>query len=113
MCELPSSPSAHGRPPQAQQLKSTQMKGFLSLVQPPIETPTLPPSEAANTRSGSISASAPNIVSTMRNPVRPRAAQLAGRTAFAIVPAGAVTSIARKTPSLLGIAADSTDLMAQ
>src|SRR5690349_16542354 len=110
MCELPSSPSAQGRPPQAAQLKSTQMNGFLSLVQPPIETPTLPPSEAAKTLSGSIRASAPNMASTMRNPVSPRAAQEAGSTQFAMVPDGAVTSIARKTPSLLGIAAEMTDL---
>ena len=37
-------------------------------------TPVLPPSEAAITLSGSICASAPNTVSTMRNPVSPRAA---------------------------------------
>src|SRR5262249_33867729 len=53
-------------------------------------TPVLPPSEAAITRSGSIWARAPNTVSTMRNPVSPRAAQAAGGTALAIVPGGAV-----------------------
>src|SRR6516225_6411431 len=79
------------------------MKGRRSASQPPIEIPVLPPSEPANTLSGSIWASAPNMQSTMRNPVRPRAAQAAGNTAFAIVPGGAVTSIARNTPSLFGI----------
>ena len=72
----------------------------------------LPPSEAAHTRSGSIIASAPNAQSTMRNPVSPRAAQAAGSTPFAIVPAGAVTSMTRKTPSLFGIPCGSTDRIA-
>ena len=58
-------------------------------------TPVLPPSEAAITRSGSIWASAPKTVSTMRKPVSPRAAQAAGGTALAIVPGGAMTSMAR------------------
>src|ERR1051325_2507602 len=54
-------------------------------------------------RSGSILASAPNMQSTMRKPVRPRAAQAAGKTPCATVPAGAVTLIARETPSLGGM----------
>ncbi len=66
------------------------MKGRRSASQPPIEIPVLPPSEPANTWSGSIWASAPNMQSTMRKPVRPRAAQAAGSTALAIVPGGAI-----------------------
>ena len=34
-------------------------------------------------------------VSIMRNPVRPRAAEAAGSTPFAMVPGGAMTSIGR------------------
>ena len=45
----------------------------------------------------------------MRKPVRPRAAQAAGSTALAIVPGGAITSTARKKPSLLGMSACNTD----
>ena len=47
-----------------------------------MEMPVLPPSEAAKTRSGNIFASAPNMQSTIRKPVSPRAAQalvLAGK----------------------------------
>ncbi len=71
----------------------------------------LPPSDAANTLSGSNWASAPKMQSVMRKPVRPRAAQAAGSTPFAIVPGGAITSMARNTPSLFGMLTDSTDLM--
>src|SRR5438067_8658517 len=74
--------------------------------------PVLPPSEAANTRSGYSMASAPKQQSTMRKPVRPRAAQAAGGSAFAIVPGGAITSIARNTPSLFGMLIESTDFTA-
>ena len=77
-----------------------------------MEIPVLPPSEAANTRSGSIMASAPKQQSTMRKPVRPRAAQAAGSTALAIVPGGAITSIARNTPSLFGMLAGRTERIA-
>ncbi len=73
----------------------------------------LPPSEPANTLSGSIRESAPNMQSTMGKPVRPRAAQAAGKTALAMVPAGAVTSIARKTPSLFGMLTGNTERIAQ
>ena len=73
--------------------------------------PVLPPSDAAKTRSGSIRASAPKQQSTIRKPVRPRAAQAAGGTALAIVPGGAMTSIARKNPSLFGIPAGRTERM--
>ena len=55
----------------------------------------LPPSEAAITRSGSIWASAPKQQSSMRKPVSPRAAQAAGGTELAMVPGGAITSMAR------------------
>ncbi len=48
----------------------------------------------------------------MRKPVSPRAAQAAGSTPLAIVPAGAITSMARNTPSLLGMFSDSTDFTA-
>ena len=48
----------------------------------------------------------------MRNPVSPRAAHAAGSTPFAIVPAGAVTSMTRNTPSLFGIPCGSTDRIA-
>ena len=89
------------------------MNGRRSALQPPIEIPVLPPSEQANTLSGSICASAPNMQSTMRKPVRPRAAQAAGNTALAIVPGGAVTSIARNTPSLFGILAGKIERIAQ
>ena len=41
--------------------------------------------------------------SRMRNAVTPRAAQAAGKTILGIVPGGAVSSIARKSPSLHGI----------
>src|ERR1700724_912533 len=78
------------------------MKGRRSASQPPIETPVLPPSELAKTLSGSICDSAPNMQSTMRKPVRPRAAQAAGSTPLAMVPGGAVTSMARKTPLVVG-----------
>ncbi len=74
--------------------------------------PVLPPSLAAKTLSGTSIASAPKQQSTMRNPVRPRAAQAAGSTALAIVPGGAITSIARNTPSLLGMLTESTDFTA-
>src|SRR5438270_49323 len=47
--------------------------------------------------------------SVMRNPVRPRAAQAAGRTPLPIVPGGQITSIARNTPSLFGMPGASTD----
>ena len=60
-----------------------------------MEMPVLPPSEAANTRSGSITANAPKQQSTMRKPVRPRAAVAAGSTQLAMVPGGAITWIAR------------------
>ena len=73
--------------------------------------PVLPPSPAAFTRSGSIMASAPNMQSTMRKPVRPRAAQAAGRMPLPIVPGGQITSMARNTPSLLGMPAGSTERM--
>src|SRR5262249_61057690 len=75
--------------------------------------PVLPPSPAAFTRLGSIIASAPNMQSTMRKPVNPRAAQAAGSTALPIVPGGQITSIARNTPSLLGMACGNTDRIAQ
>ena len=39
----------------------------------------------------------------MRKPVSPRAAHAAGSTELAMVPGGAVTSMARNTPSLLGM----------
>src|SRR5262245_22910132 len=78
-----------------------------------MEMPVLPPSEAANTRSGTICAKAPKQQSTIRKPVRPRAAQAAGSTALAMVAGGAMTSMARKTPSLLGIPAGRIDRMAQ
>ena len=55
------------------------------------------------TLSGSICASAPNMQSIMRKPVSPRAAQAAGSTPLAIVPGGAITSIARNKPSLFGM----------
>ena len=74
--------------------------------------PVLPPSEAANTRSGSIIARQPKAQSTMRKPVRPRAAQAAGSTPLAIVPGGAITSIARNTPSLFGMFGGSTERIA-
>ena len=77
-----------------------------------METPVLPPSDAAHTRSGSIMASAPNAQSPMRNPVSPRAAHAPGRTMLVMVPSGAVTSITRNTPSLQGISAGSTDRIA-
>jgi hypothetical protein len=57
--------------------------------------PVLPPSDAAIERCGSIRASAPKQVSIIRKPVRPRAADAAGSTPLAIVPGGAITSIAR------------------
>ena len=68
-----------------------------------MDTPVLPPSEQANTLSGAHCASAPKAQSTMRKPVSPRAAQAAGSTALAMVPGGAVTSMARNTPSLFGM----------
>ena len=74
--------------------------------------PVLPPSEAANTFSGSIIASAPKAQSTMRNPVSPRAAHAAGSTALVMVPGGAATVMARNTPSLLGMPAGSTERIA-
>src|ERR671935_1269087 len=74
-----------------------------------METPVLPPSPAAFTLSGSIIASAPNMQSTMRNPVSPRAAQAAGSTPLPTVPGGQITSIARNTPSLLGMPGGSTE----
>ena len=89
------------------------MNGVRSRCQPPIDTPVLPPSEAANTWSGSIFASAPNMQSTMRNPVRPRAAQAPGSTMLAIVPSGAVTEIARNTPSLVGMFCGRIERIAQ
>ena len=60
-----------------------------------MDTPVLPPSDAAIDRSGSIWASAPKHVSSMRKPVSPRAADAAGRTPLAMVPGGAITSMAR------------------
>ena len=74
--------------------------------------PVLPPSLAANTRSGYRRASAPKQQSVARKPVRPRAAQAAGGSAFMIVPAGAITRIGRNTPSLFCMLIDSTDLAA-
>jgi hypothetical protein len=74
--------------------------------------PVLPPSDAAMTRSGSIMARAPKAQSSMRKPVSPRAAQAAGSTACAIVPDGAITSIARNTPSLVGMSGEITDFTA-
>src|ERR1700756_1580012 len=71
--------------------------------------PVLPPSDDANTLSGSICASAPKQQSTMRKPVRPRAAQAAGGTALAIVPGGAITSTQRKKPSLFGMPGGRTE----
>ena len=47
--------------------------------------------------------------STMRKPVRPRAAQAAGSTPLAMVPGGQITSIARNTPSLFGMPGGSTE----
>src|SRR6266849_11164828 len=76
-----------------------------------MEIPVLPPSDAAHTRSGSISASAPKQQSTMRKPVSPRAAVAAGSTQLAMVPGGAITLTARWKPSLFGIPGGSTDLM--
>src|SRR2546422_2527186 len=76
-----------------------------------MEMPVFPPSEAAKTRSGSIIARAPKTQSTMRKPVRPRAAVAAGSTQLAIVPGGAMTCTARWKPSLFGISAGRTDLM--
>src|SRR5215510_12963364 len=73
--------------------------------------PVFPPSEAAKTRSGSIIASAPKTQSTIRKPVRPRAAVAAGSTQLAIVPGGATTCTARWKPSLFGISAGRIDLM--
>src|SRR5260370_17709807 len=89
------------------------MKGRRAASQPPIETPVLPPSELAKTLSGSICDSAPNMQSTMRKPVRPRAAQAAGSTPLAMVPGGAVTSMARTPPSLFGMLAGNTERIAQ
>src|ERR1700687_601324 len=74
-----------------------------------MDTPVLPPSPAALTLSGNIMASAPNMQSTMRKPVRPRAAQAAGNTPLATVPGGQITSMARNTPSLLGMPGGSTE----
>ena len=67
-----------------------------------MQTTVLPPSPAAGTRSGTISASAPNMASTTRYPVRARAAQAAGSRGLRILPSGARTSMARKTPALFG-----------
>ena len=47
--------------------------------------------------------------STMRKPVRPRAAQAAGSTPLPTVPGGQITSMARNTPSLLGMLGGSTE----
>src|ERR671924_797315 len=78
-----------------------------------MEMPVLPPSEAAKTLSGTIIARAPKQQSTIRKPVRPRAAVAPGNTTLAIVPGGAITSMARKTPSLFGMPGGRTDRMAQ
>ena len=52
----------------------------------------------ALTLSGNIMASAPNMQSTMRKPVRPRAAQaIAGSTPLPTVPGGQITLMARNT----------------
>ena len=48
----------------------------------------------------------------MRKPVRPRAAQAAGSTTLAMVPGGALTSIARNTPSLFGMSGEQHRLTA-
>ena len=72
----------------------------------------LPPSDAAKTLSGSIMASAPKTQSPILKPVRPRAAHAAGETMLVIVPSGAVTSITRNIPSLVGISPGSTERMA-
>ena len=74
-----------------------------------MEMPVLPPSPAALTLSGSIIASAPNMQSTMRKPVSPRAAHAAGSTPLPTVPGGQITSIARNTPSLFGMPGGSTE----
>jgi len=71
--------------------------------------PVLPPSPAAFTRSGSIMASAPNMQSVMRKPVRPRAAHAAGSTPLPTVPGGQTTSMARNTPSLFGMPGGRTE----
>ena len=76
-----------------------------------MEMPLLPPSPAALTLSGSIMASAPYMQSTMRKPVSPRAAQAAGSTPLPTVPGGQITSMARNTPSLLGMLFGSTERM--
>ena len=74
--------------------------------------PVLPPSDAAKTRSGYSSARAPKAQSAARNPVSPRAAQAAGSSPCMMVPFGAITVMARNTPSLFGMFTDSTDLAA-
>ena len=74
--------------------------------------PVLPPSEAANTRSGYSIASAPKQQSAARNPVSPRAAHAAGGRPCVMVPSGAITVIGRNTPSLFGMFTDSTDFAA-
>ena len=57
-------------------------------------------------------ASAPKAQSVARKPVRPRAAQAAGRTPLVMVPGGAVTSTQRNTPSLLGMLTERMDFIA-
>ena len=59
-------------------------------------------------RSGRSRASAPKAQSSIRKPVKARAAQEPGWTTLATVPSGAVTSMARSTPSLFGMSAGKT-----
>ena len=61
-----SSPSLSGRPPQAPQIMSTMMKGLRLGLSPLMQITLLPPSPAAGTRSGTICASAPSMVSNTR-----------------------------------------------
>ncbi len=74
--------------------------------------PVLPPSLAANTRSGYSIANAPKAQSAARKPVSPRAAQAAGSTPLVTVPGGATTSMQRNTPSLLGMLISNTHFAA-
>jgi len=86
--------------------------GLRSARHPPTETPILPPSEAAQTLSGTILASAPKQQSSCRKPVRARAAVAAGRMPLAMVPGGAFTVTVRKNPSFAGISPGNIDLTA-
>ena len=63
---MASMPSWSGRPPQQPLIMSTTMKGRRSGRRPAMQTTVLPPSPAAGSTSGTICASAPNIVSMTR-----------------------------------------------